>query len=130
MLLLLLLQLLSIQLSVEKHDELGAEVIGEFVVGDGKYDPEAAVQAGGGPGSLKLRLRTSFKLSRGRPAADETAGSQHTRVDIGVEAEDDLLPTCDDELIVPAEIVQGKTFFFIFKRGNGVERLPPNSLHE
>lgn len=34
----------------------------------------------GGPGSLRLRFRTSFRLSRERPA--ET-GSQHTRVDIG-----------------------------------------------
>lgn len=40
---------------------------------------EAGKAQGFGPGSLKLRFSTSFRLGRGRPA---DTGSQHSKVDI------------------------------------------------
>lgn len=40
---------------------------------------EAGKAQGLGPGSLRLRFSTSFRLARGRPA---DTGSQHSKVDI------------------------------------------------
>ena len=75
--------LLSLWSTMQLSTPLLVEELGETVaVGeDRKVDALA-----GGPGSLRLRFRTSLRLSRERPA--ET-GSQHTRVDIGDGDEDE-----------------------------------------
>lgn len=49
-----------------------------LAIGDAAGD--AGKAQGLGPGSLRLRFSTSFRLARGRPAV---TGSQHSKVDIG-----------------------------------------------
>jgi len=54
-----------------------AAVTTDVAIGDAVGD--AGKAQGLGPGSLRLRFSTSFKLARGRPA---DTGSQHSKVDI------------------------------------------------